>query len=79
MRSVRVLYLSAGRSQQNINDEITDGGKVVKRTWRKNMNLVFLEANMADTHRTHWYMTDLSQMNDNVQPVLTLQRACSPA
>lgn len=30
-----VVYLSAGRSQQNINDEIIDGGKVVKRTWRE--------------------------------------------
>ncbi len=30
-----VVYLSTGRSQQNIDDEIIDGGKVVKRTWRE--------------------------------------------
>lgn len=30
-----VAYLSAGRSQQNINNEIIDRGKIVKRTWRE--------------------------------------------
>lgn len=30
-----VVYLSTGRSQQNINDKIIDRGKVVKRTWRQ--------------------------------------------
>lgn len=30
-----LLYLFTGRSQQNIDDKIIDGRKVVKRTWRR--------------------------------------------
>lgn len=62
-----VTYLSTGRAQQNIDDEIIHSGKVVKRTWRKKHILVFLGRSAKHSNYTTFtmkiYITALCQIN----------------
>lgn len=68
-----VIYLATGRSQQNINDEIIDRGKVVKRTWRKKQEHHFVllwrsgKHSKYTTYTLKIYITVLRQINGNVQ------------